>query len=46
MMARISTVQKDETGRDKQINSIYMMSALGRPWFAGADEASSRPCAA
>jgi DNA-directed RNA polymerase subunit beta' len=29
MMARISTVQKDETGRDKQINSIYMMSHSG-----------------
>jgi len=29
MMARISTVQKDDTGRDKQINSIYMMSHSG-----------------
>ncbi len=29
MMARISTVQKDENGRDKQINSIYMMSHSG-----------------
>lgn len=29
MMARISTVQKDEHGRDKQINSIYMMSHSG-----------------
>ncbi len=29
MMVRISTVQKDETGRDKPINSIYMMSHSG-----------------
>ena len=29
MMDRISTVQKDENGRDKQINSIYMMSHSG-----------------
>ncbi len=29
MMARISTVQKDENGRDKPINSIYMMSHSG-----------------
>ncbi|MCU4182719.1 DNA-directed RNA polymerase subunit beta' [Bosea sp. BH3] len=29
MMARISTVQKDDDGRDKQINSIYMMSHSG-----------------
>jgi DNA-directed RNA polymerase subunit beta' len=29
MMLRISTVGKDETGRDKQINSIYMMSHSG-----------------
>ena len=29
MMARISTVKKDETGRDKPINSIYMMSHSG-----------------
>jgi DNA-directed RNA polymerase subunit beta' len=29
MMQRISTVQKDELGRDKQINSIYMMSHSG-----------------
>ncbi|MDH7794419.1 MULTISPECIES: DNA-directed RNA polymerase subunit beta' [unclassified Beijerinckia] len=29
MMARISTVQKDETGRDKPINSIFMMSHSG-----------------
>ena len=29
MMARISSVGKDETGRDKQINSIYMMSHSG-----------------
>ncbi|WP_298922678.1 DNA-directed RNA polymerase subunit beta', partial [uncultured Bosea sp.] len=29
MMARISTVQKDDNGRDKQINSIYMMSHSG-----------------
>ena len=29
MMARISTVQKDERGRDKPINSIYMMSHSG-----------------
>ncbi len=29
MMARISNVQKDETGRDKPINSIYMMSHSG-----------------
>ncbi|HUI20694.1 MAG TPA: DNA-directed RNA polymerase subunit beta' [Methylocella sp.] len=29
MMARISSVQKDEDGRDKPINSIYMMSHSG-----------------
>ena len=29
MMDRISTTQKDENGRDKQINSIYMMSHSG-----------------
>ena len=29
MMLRISSVSKDETGRDKQINSIYMMSHSG-----------------
>ena len=29
MMVRISTVQKDDTGRDKPINSIYMMSHSG-----------------
>ena len=29
MMARISTVKKDEHGRDKPINSIYMMSHSG-----------------
>ena len=29
MMDRISTVQKDSKGRDKQINSIYMMSHSG-----------------
>jgi DNA-directed RNA polymerase subunit beta' len=29
MMARISAVQKDDTGRTKQINSIYMMSHSG-----------------
>ena len=29
MMIRISTVQKDETGRDKPINSIFMMSHSG-----------------
>jgi len=29
MMARISTVQKDDTGRDKPINSIFMMSHSG-----------------
>jgi len=29
MMARISSVQKDDTGRDKPINSIYMMSHSG-----------------
>ncbi|MGI8569735.1 MAG: DNA-directed RNA polymerase subunit beta' [Methylocella sp.] len=29
MMARISTVQKDENGRDKPINSIYMMAHSG-----------------
>lgn len=29
MMARISTVQKDDAGRDKPINSIYMMSHSG-----------------
>lgn len=29
MMARISTVKKDDNGRDKPINSIYMMSHSG-----------------
>src|ERR1700712_2109495 len=29
MMGRISAVQKDENGADKQINSIYMMSHSG-----------------
>ena len=29
MMARISAVQKDDDGRDKPINSIYMMSHSG-----------------
>ncbi|WOJ90145.1 DNA-directed RNA polymerase subunit beta' [Methylocapsa polymorpha] len=29
MMLRISSVQKDESGRDKPINSIYMMSHSG-----------------
>jgi DNA-directed RNA polymerase subunit beta' len=29
MMVRISSVQKDDTGRDKPINSIYMMSHSG-----------------
>jgi DNA-directed RNA polymerase subunit beta' len=29
MMARISSVQKDEHGRDRPINSIYMMSHSG-----------------
>ncbi len=29
MMSRISSVQKDDTGRDKPINSIYMMSHSG-----------------
>jgi DNA-directed RNA polymerase subunit beta' len=29
MMARISSVQKDDAGRDKPINSIYMMSHSG-----------------
>ena len=29
MMGRISTVKKDENGRDKPINSIYMMSHSG-----------------
>jgi DNA-directed RNA polymerase subunit beta' len=29
MMARISSVQKDDSGRDKPINSIYMMSHSG-----------------
>ncbi len=29
MMKRISSVQKDEHGRDKQMNSIYMMSHSG-----------------
>ncbi|MFT0892107.1 DNA-directed RNA polymerase subunit beta' [Pseudochelatococcus sp. G4_1912] len=29
MMARISTVQKDENGRDKPVNSIYMMAHSG-----------------
>ncbi|CAH1666468.1 DNA-directed RNA polymerase subunit beta' [Chelatococcus asaccharovorans] len=29
MMARISATQKDENGRDKQVNSIYMMAHSG-----------------
>ena len=29
MMARISSVQKDENGRDRQVNSIYMMAHSG-----------------
>jgi DNA-directed RNA polymerase subunit beta' len=29
MMARISSVQKDDNGRDKPVNSIYMMSHSG-----------------
>src|SRR3712207_6557274 len=29
MMNRISSVKKDETGRDKPLNSIYMMSHSG-----------------
>ena len=29
MMARISSVKKDENGRDKPVNSIYMMSHSG-----------------
>jgi DNA-directed RNA polymerase subunit beta' len=29
MMERISTVRKDENGRDRQVNSIYMMSHSG-----------------
>jgi DNA-directed RNA polymerase subunit beta' len=29
MMARISSVQKDEKGRDKPVNSIYMMAHSG-----------------
>ncbi|MCL2384754.1 MAG: DNA-directed RNA polymerase subunit beta' [Alphaproteobacteria bacterium] len=29
MMARISSVQKDDQGRDKPVNSIYMMSHSG-----------------
>jgi DNA-directed RNA polymerase subunit beta' len=29
MMARISSVQKDDTGRDKPVNSIFMMSHSG-----------------
>src|SRR6516225_558437 len=29
MMQRISTVKKDESGRDKPVNSIYMMSHSG-----------------
>ncbi|MBA4334777.1 MAG: DNA-directed RNA polymerase subunit beta', partial [Methylobacterium sp.] len=29
MMGRISSVQKDENGADKQVNSIYMMSHSG-----------------
>jgi DNA-directed RNA polymerase subunit beta' len=29
MMLRISTVQRDDLGRDKQVNSIYMMSHSG-----------------
>ena len=40
MMARISAVKKDENGRDKPVNSIYMMSHSGRPRLAGADEAA------
>ena len=40
MMDRISSVKKDENGRDKPVNSIYMMSPLGRARFAGADEAA------
>ena len=40
MMARISSVKKDENGRDKPVNSIYMMCALRCPRFAGADEAA------
>jgi DNA-directed RNA polymerase subunit beta' len=30
MMARISSVQKDDAGRDKPVNSIFMMSHSGR----------------
>ncbi len=42
MMKEISAVKKDpETGREKQINSIYMMSHSGA-WFAGPDEAAGR----
>ena len=42
MMERISSVQKDKNGREKPINSIWMMSPLRRPWLAGADEAARR----
>ena len=42
MMKRISTVKKDENGRDKPVNSIYMMSHSGRARLAGADEAARR----
>ena len=46
MMLRISTVQKDENGADKQVNSIYMMSHSGARGSPRADAASSPPCAA
>ena len=43
MMKRISSVEKDKkTGRQKPVNSIYMMSPLRRPRLAGADEAARR----
>ena len=46
MMKRISTVQIDqETGRQKPINSIYMMSHLV-PVVRRPDAPASPPCAA
>ena len=42
MMDRISANQKTRTGREKQVNSIYMMSAFGCARLAGADEAARR----
>ena len=43
MMKRIQAVEFDEeSGRQKPMNSVYMMSPLRRPWFARADEAACR----